>query len=125
MDDDELGTLLIGCAIQVHRTLGPGLLESVYETCLLHELGKTGIDVNKQVAVPFIYDGIRFDDGYRIDVLFGNRLVVELKATERLLPIHSAQLLTYLKLLDLRIGYILNFNVVQMRKGGIKRLGNG
>jgi GxxExxY protein len=106
MDDDELGTLLIGCAIQVHRTLGPGLLESVYETCLLHELGKTGLEVKKQVAVPFTYDGIRFDDGFRIDILFGNRLVIELKATERLLPIHSAQLLTYLKLLDLRVGYI-------------------
>ena len=125
MDDDELGTLLIGCAIQVHRALGPGLLESVYETCLLHELGKTGLEVKKQVAVPFTYDGIRFDDGFRIDILFGNRLVIELKATERLLPIHSAQLLTYLKLLNLRIGYILNFNVVQMREGGIKRLVNG
>ena len=125
MDDDDLGTLLIGCAIQVHRTLGPGLLESVYETCLLHELGKTGLEVKKQVAVPFTYDGIRFDDGFRIDILFGNRLVIELKATEKLLPIHSAQLLTYLKLLDLRIGYILNFNVVQMREGGIKRLVNG
>jgi GxxExxY protein len=125
MDDDELGTLLIGCAIQVHRTLGPGLLESVYETCLLHELGKTGLEVKKQVAVPFTYDGIRFDDGFRIDILFGNRLVIELKATEILLPIHSAQLLTYLKLLDLRVGYILNFNVVQMREGGIKRLVNG
>jgi len=125
MDDDELGTLLIGCAIQVHRALGPGLLESVYETCLHHELGKTGLEVKKQVAVPFTYDGIRFDDGFRIDILFGNRLVIELKATERLLPIHSAQLLTYLKLLHLRIGYILNFNVVQMREGGIKRLVNG
>jgi GxxExxY protein len=125
MDDDDLGTLLIGCAIQVHRTLGPGLLESVYETCLLHELEKTGLEVKKQVAVPFTYDGIRFDDGFRIDILFGNRLVIELKATEKLLPIHSAQLLTYLKLLDLRIGYILNFNVVQMREGGIKRLVNG
>ena len=125
MDDDELGTLLIGCAIQVHRVLGPGLLESVYETCLLHELGKTGFEVKKQVAVPIAYDGIRFDDGFRIDILFGNRLVIELKAIEKLLPIHSAQLLTYLKLLDLRIGYILNFNVVQMREGGIKRLVNG
>jgi GxxExxY protein len=125
MDDDELGTLLIGCAIQVHRALGPGLLESVYETCLLHELGKTGIEVKKQVAVPITYDGIRLDDGFRIDILFGNRLVIELKATEKLLPIHSAQLLTYLKLLNLRIGYILNFNVVQMREGGIKRLVNG
>ena len=125
MNDDELGTLLIGCAIEVHRSLGPGLLESVYETCLVHELRKTGLDVRRQVAVPFIYDGIRFDDGLKIDILFDNRLVVELKATEKLLPIHSAQLLTYLKLISLRVGYLFNFNVVRMREGGIKRLING
>jgi GxxExxY protein len=89
MNDDELGTLLIGCAIKVHRALGPGLLESVYETCLLHELTKTRLDVRRQVAVPFVYDGVRFDDGLKIDILFDNRLVVELKATEKLLPIHS------------------------------------
>ena len=86
---------------------------------------KQGSRSKKQVAVPIAYDGIRFDDGFRIDILFGNRLVIELKAIEKLLPIHSAQLLTYLKLLDLHIGYILNFNVVQMREGGIKRLVNG
>ena len=125
MEDDELGTLMIGCAIQVHRALGPGLLESVYEACLNHELGKTGIEVKRQVTVPFTYDGVRFDDGFRIDILFGNRLIVEVKSVEKLLPIHSAQLLTYLKLTDLRIGYLLNFNVVQMRHGGIKRLVNG
>ena len=125
MEDDELGTLLIGCAIKVHRALGPGLLESIYETCLYHELGKTGIEVKRQVPVPFTYDGVRFDDGFRIDILFGNRLIVEVKIAEKLLPIHSAQLLTYLKLTDLRIGYLLNFNVVQMRQGGIKRLVNG
>jgi GxxExxY protein len=125
MNDDELGTLLIGCAIKVHRALGPGLLESVYETCLLHELTKTRLDVRRQVAVLFVYDGVRFDDGLKIDILFDNRLVVELKATEKLLPIHSAQLLTYLKLINLRVGYLLNFNVVRMREGGIKRLING
>ena len=122
MEDDELGTLLIGCAIQVHRALGPGLLESVYETCLYHELSKTGIEVKRQSAVPFTYDGVQFDDGFRIDILLGNRLIVEVKATEKILPIHSARLLTYLKLTELRIGYILNFNVAQMRQGGIKRL---
>ncbi len=125
MEDDELGTLLIGCAIKVHRALGPGLLESVYETCLYHELGKTGFEVKRQVAVLFTYDGTRFDDGFRIDILFSNRVIVEVKIAEKLLPIHSAQLLTYLKLTDLRIGYLLNFNVVQMRQGGIKRLVNG
>jgi len=125
MNDDELGTVLIGCAIQVHRTLGPGLLESVYETCLVHELMKTGVDVKKQVPVPFIYDGVTFGEGFRIDILYGGRIVVEVKASEKLLPIHSAQVLTYLKLVDLRVGYLLNFNVEQMRQGGIKRLVNG
>jgi GxxExxY protein len=125
MDDDELGTVLIGCAIQVHRTLGSGLLESVYETCLVHELRKTGVDVKKQIAVPFNYDGVTFDEGFRIDILYGNRIVGEVKASEKLLPIHSAQLLTYLKLVNLRVGYLLNFNVEQMRHGGIRRLVNG
>lgn len=125
MGDDELGTLLIGCAIHVHRALGPGLLESVYETCLHHELCKTKIEAKRQVAVPFTYDGVQFDDGFRIDIIFGSRLIVEVKNSEKLLPIHSAQLLTYLKLSKLRVGYLLNFNVVQMRQGGIKRLVNG
>src|SRR4051812_26098360 len=125
MDDDELGTLLIGCAITVHRALGPGLLESVYETCLHHELVKTGLDANRQVSIPFGYDGLVFDSGFRIDILFGNRLIVEIKIAEKLLPIHSAQLLTYLKLTNLRVGYLLNFNVLQMRQGGIRRLVNG
>jgi len=125
MQDDELGTILIGCAIQVHRALGPGLLESVYESCLFHELNKTGIEVQRQVPVPFVYDDVRFDEGFRMDILFGGRIIVEVKAAEKLLPIHSAQILTYLKLSGLRIGYLLNFNVGQMRQGGIKRLING
>ena len=125
MQDDELGTILIGCAIQVHRALGPGLLESVYESCLYHELNKTGIEVQRQVSVPFIYDEVKFDEGFRMDILFGSRIIAEVKATEKLLPIHSAQILTYLKLCGLRIGYLLNFNVIQMRQGGIKRLING
>jgi GxxExxY protein len=125
MDDDELGTLLIGCAIKVHRALGPGLLESVYETCLHHELVKTGLEVNRQASIPFTYDGLAFDTAFRIDIIFANRLIVEVKTAEKFLPIHSAQLLTYLKLTQLRVGYLLNFNVLQMRQGGIRRLVNG
>jgi GxxExxY protein len=125
MDDDELGTRLIGCAIQVHRRLGPGLLESVYETCLHHELTKAGIDAKQQVFLPLEYDGLRFDSGFRIDLLVADRLIVEVKASEKILPIHSSQLLTYLKLSGHRIGYIFNFNVTQLRQGGIKRLANG
>jgi GxxExxY protein len=125
VSDDELGTVLIGCAISVHTALGPGLLESVYETCLMHELGKNGIGARRQVSVPIAYDGLEFDEGLRVDLLLDDRVVVELKAVERLLPIHTAQLLTYLKLTGLRVGYLLNFNVVHLREGGIKRVING
>lgn len=125
MEDNELGTSLIGCAIQVHRALGPGLLESVYETCLHHELNKAGIDSERQVFLPFEYDGLQFDNAFRADLIVGNRLIVEIKAVEKILPIHLSQLMTYLKLSRRRIGYILNFNVTQLRQGGIKRLVNG
>lgn len=125
LTDDELGTLLIGCALQVHTVLGPGLLESVYETCLCHELRKAGAEATRQTPIRVRYDGIDFDEGFRVDVLLSERVVVELKVVERLLPIHSAQLLTYLKLTGLRIGYLLNFNSVHLRTGGIKRLVNG
>ena len=125
MEDDELGTILIGCAIQVHRALGPGLLESVYETCLHHELSKAGIEAKRQVFLPFEYDGLQFDNAFRVDLIVGDRLIVEIKAVEKILPIHSSQLMTYLKLSRRRIGYILNFNVTQMRQGGIRRLVNG
>jgi len=125
MEDNDLGTSLIGCAIQVHRALGPGLLESVYETCLHHELSKVGIDSKRQVFLPFEYDGLQFDNAFRTDLIVGDRLIVEIKAVEKILPIHSSQLMTYLKLSRRRIGYILNFNVTQLRQGGIKRLVNG
>ena len=125
MEDDELGTTLIGCAIQVHRALGPGLLESVYETCLHHELSKAGIEVKRQVFLPVEYYGLQFDNAFRADLIVGERLIVEIKAVEKILPIHSSQLMTYLKLSRRRIGYILNFNVIQLRLGGIRRLVNG
>jgi GxxExxY protein len=123
--DDEVGTALIGCALTVHSALGPGLLESVYETCLAHELRKSGIPVRRQVPVAVEYDGLRFDEGFRVDLLVADRVVAELKVVEKLLPIHAAQLLTYLKLSQLRLGYVLNFNVAHMRDGGIKRIVNG
>ena len=125
MEDNDLGTSLIGCAIQVHRALGPGLLESVYETCLHHELSKVGIDSKRQVFLPFEYDALQFDNAFRADLIVEDRLIVEVKAVEKILPIHSSQLMTYLKLSRRRVGYILNFNVTQLRQGGIKRLVNG
>jgi GxxExxY protein len=125
MEDNDLGTSLIGCAIQVHRALGHGLFESVYETCLHHELSKVGIDSKRQVFLPLEYDGLQFDNAFRAELIVEDRLIVEVKAVEKILPIHSSQLMTYLKLSRRRVGYILNFNVTQLRQGGIKRLVNG
>ena len=125
MTDDDIGTHLISCALRVHSELGPGLLESVYEICLVHELKKAGIHTERQVVVPITYDGLTFEEGFKVDILVSRRVVAELKSVGKLLPIHSAQLLTYLKLNGLRVGYLLNFNVVHMREGGIKRMVNG
>jgi GxxExxY protein len=125
LDDDEIGTLLIGSAIQIHRVLGPGLLESVYETCLHHELIKAGLEARRQVFLPIEYDGLQFDNAFRADILVEDKLIVEIKVVERIQAIHLSQLMTYLRLSRRRVGYILNFNVTQLRQGGIKRLVNG
>ncbi|MEQ1663223.1 MAG: GxxExxY protein [Thiobacillus sp.] len=118
-----LGERVIGAALRVHTTLGPGLLESSYEICLHHELVKAGLAVKRQSPLPVLYDGIQLDAGYRLDLLVEDRLVVELKTVERLQPIHTAQLLSYLKLGDYRLGYLLNFHVISLRDG-IKRVVN-
>jgi len=124
LTDDVLGERIIGCAIRVHSALGPGLLESVYEACLIYELNKASIEVARQVSLPIQYEDVILDGALKLDLLVGKRVVVELKATEKLLPIHIAQLLSYLKLSKLRVGYLLNFNVQHMRDG-IKRVVNG
>ena len=124
MDDEAIGRQIVNSAIRVHTVLGAGLLESAYETCLTHELGKTGLMVKRQVPMPLQYDNLPMDIGYRIDMLVNDRVIIEVKAVERFLPIHTAQVLTYLKLNKLRLGYLLNFNVVQM-KSGVKRVVNG
>ena len=108
---------VIGCAIEVHRTVGPGLLESAYESCLTLELHDRGINFARQVPVPMLYKSRRLDCGYRADLIVENELLVELKAIERLLPIHQAQVLTYLKLVDLHHGLIINFNVRRLVDG--------
>ena len=123
MDPNEIGSAVVESALAVHTALGPGLLESAYEVCLAHELGKRGRKVERQVAVPINYDGVRLDAGYRIDLLVSGAVIVELKSVDRLAPIHVAQLLSYLKLSRLNLGYLLNFNVVHMRHG-IKRVVN-
>lgn len=124
MELDEISGQVIGAAIAVHRELGPGLLESAYEACLVHELRQRGVQIEQQIPQPVFYKGLQLECGYRLDLLVENRVIVELKAVETLLPIHEAQLLTYLKLRQLRLGLLINFNV-PILKHGIKRLLNG
>lgn len=123
MEDKNLTGAVIDAAMRVHTVLGPGLLESVYEACLAHELENRGLGIERQLALPIRYGDVSIDAGYRIDLLVNERLIVELKAVEKLLPVHQAQLLSYLKLSNRKIGLLLNFNVVHLREG-IKRLVN-
>lgn len=120
MEFDLLSNRVIGCAIEVHRVLGPGLLESTYEQCLAHELGLAGIGYKLQVPLPVEYKGVRLDCGYRVDVLIDEALILELKSVDALLGIHQAQVLTYMKLAGIRTGLLINFNVACL-KNGIKR----
>ena len=108
---------MIGCAIEVHRHLGPGLLESAYEDCLAFELEQAGLAIRRQVELPVIYKGIRLAIGYRLEIVVDDRLVLEIKAVERVLPVHEAQLLTYLRMSGLRAGLVLNFNHVVLKEG--------
>ncbi|GAA0578791.1 GxxExxY protein [Caenispirillum bisanense] len=120
-DLDRLARAVVDAAYRVHSTLGPGLLESVYEACLCHELTKRRIPFARQVAYPVLYDGIRIEGGMRLDLLVDDRLIVELKTAERHNPVFDAQLLTYLKLTGCRLGLLINFNVPQIKQG-IRRL---
>jgi GxxExxY protein len=124
MTENEIGEAIIGAAMKVHSALGPGLLESAYGLCLAHEIERKGLAVRRQVSIPIRYEGLLIDNGYRIDLLVDSRVVVELKAIEALLPVHRAQLLSYLRLGDFKLGYLLNFNVAHMRDG-IARIVNG
>ncbi len=120
MDVNQLSNIVIGAAIDVHKTLGPGLLESAYEKCLCHELDLRGIEHQQQIKLPVRYKNILLDCGYQLDILVEEKLVIELKSVERLLPVHDAQLLTYLKLGGWQLGILFNFNVSMLRNG-IKR----
>ena len=120
MDFDELSHRVIGCAIEVHRELGPGLLESTYEQCLAHELHLHGIAFQLQHPQPVEYKGIRLDCGYRLDLLVENKLIIELKSVDEIKGIHESQLLTYMKLSGVKIGLLMNFNVTKLKEG-IKR----
>ncbi len=124
MKTNELTEKIIGAAIEVHRNLGPGLLESAYEECLEFEFKASGLSVARQMALPVVYKGHNLDCGYRLDLLVENAVVVELKAVDKLLPIHDAQLLTYLKLGGWKIGLLLNFNVPVLKQGIRRRVLN-
>ena len=124
MSENELGDAIIGAALKLHSALGPGLLESAYETCLHYELGKKDVSARRQVLIPIRYEELSIDNGYRIDVLVEDRVVVEIKAISAVLPVHRGQLLSYLKLGGFKLGYLLNFHVAHMRDG-IVRLANG
>ena len=113
---------IIGAAIEVHRNLGPGLLESAYEECLCHELHLRGLDFKRQVELPLLYKGLKLDCGYKLDLIVQDRIILELKAVEKLLPIHEAQLLTYLRLTGKRVGLLINFNVPLLTQGIIRRV---
>jgi GxxExxY protein len=120
---DQLTEAIIGASIEVHRALGPGLLESAYLACLIFELGQQGLSYRKEVALPVDYKGVRLDCGYRIDLIVEDTVIVELKAVEILLPVHQAQVITYLKLTGKAVGLLINFNV-PLLKDGIRRLYN-
>ncbi len=124
MNENEIGTRVIEAAISVHRELGPGLLESVYEVVLARELKDLGLNVERQVPVPITYKGVRFDEGFRADLIVENKVLLELKSVERMMPAHKKQVQTYLKLTGLKLGYLLNFGE-DVLKSGITRCVNG
>lgn len=122
--ENDLATQIIGCAMIVHRHFGPGLVESVYETCLCHELTKAGLAVVRQKRQPIVYDGITFDDPFKMDVFVNDTIIIENKVVETVLPLHKAQLRSYLKLANRRLGLLINFNVERLKEG-IHRVVNG
>ena len=124
MDENAVGKEVLGCALKVHRALGPGLLENAYEAFLAHELTKAGLAHRRQLVMPVTYDGVRVDLGYRLDLLVEDLVVVEVKAVDRLTDVHRAQVISYLRLGGYRLGYLLNFNVAVL-KDGISRVANG
>ena len=124
MEENEIAREIVDAAYQIHKKLGPGLLESVYETVLAFDLEKRGLNVQRQVPVPIVYEGISFAEGYRADLIVENKIIVELKSVETVAPVHKKQLLTYLRLADKRLGLLINFGAELIREG-ISRVVNG
>ncbi|WP_343330208.1 GxxExxY protein [Polaribacter staleyi] len=123
MTENEISKIIVDCALKVHRALGPGLLESSYEECLFYELGKRNLKVEKQKALPLVYEEVKLNVGYRIDLIVEDKVIVELKSVESINDVHLAQVLTYLKLSECKLGLLINFNVALI-KYGIKRVVN-
>ena len=121
--ENELSNIILGCAIQVHKQLGPGLLESAYQECLFYELNNAGLEVIKEKPMPIVYKDVKLDHRYRIDLLVNNKVVIEIKTVEQFTDVHTAQVLTYLKLGNYKLGLLLNFHVTTL-KNGIKRIIN-
>lgn len=124
MTENQIATAVVDAAFKIHTTLGPGLLESVYEAVLDFELQRRGLTVARQVGLPVHYRGVKLELGFRIDLIINNKLIIEVKSVEELAPVHKKQLLTYLRLTDLRLGLLINFNVERI-KNGIQRVANG
>jgi GxxExxY protein len=124
MNENELSKLVFDAGLKVHKVLGPGLLESAYEECMFYELSKLNLKVEKQKALPLIYENVKLDVGYRVDLLIENKLIIEIKSVEALNDLHLAQILTYLRLSDCKLGLLINFNTV-LYKNGVKRVVNG
>lgn len=123
MNENELSNIIIGCAIEVHKQLGPGLLESAYQECLFYELKNRGLNIINEKSIPIVYKDVKLDHGYRIDLLVENKVVIEVKTIEMFTDVHTAQVLTYLKLGGYKLGLLLNFHVTTL-KSGIKRIVN-
>lgn len=124
MTENEISKVVFECALKVHKTLGPGLLESAYEECMFYELKKSNLKVEKQKALPLVYEEVKLDVGYRIDIMIEDKFIVEIKSVEALNDVHLAQILTYLRLSDCKLGLLINFNV-KLLKEGVRRVVNG
>ncbi len=124
MNENEISKIVFNSALKIHKALGPGLLESAYEECLYYELQKSGLKVEKQKPLPLIYEDVKMEVGYRVDIMIENKFIIEVKSVDAINDVHLAQILTYLKLADCKLGMLINFNVTLI-KNGIKRVING
>lgn len=122
-EEERIGKVIVNASFKIHRSIGPGLLEKIYEVCLAHELRKAGLDVKRQVTIPIQYDGICFDEGLRLDLLVEDKVIIEIKSVEQVNPVWAAQIISHLKLTGLNLGFLINFNM-PLIKNGIRRFRN-